>query len=130
MMKVALSLCFLLCCAAQLALPSGLAAQQAISTPGSGKALGPGFSWGSEGGIYRSASGQWVAREYPKVAKVKPASAAARAGVREGDVIVFVDGRDSRQLPVFRGLRPGSTIVLRIRRGDDEREIKYQLETK
>jgi hypothetical protein len=42
-------------------------------------------------------------------------------------VIVSVNGRDGRQSPLFRDLRPGSTIVMRVRRGDEEREIRFQV---
>ncbi|HLL45307.1 MAG TPA: PDZ domain-containing protein, partial [Longimicrobiaceae bacterium] len=101
--------------------------QQAVAVPASGKSGDPGFSHAWEAGLVRTQSG-WMARDYPRVTGVAQGSTAARAGVREGDVIVSVNGHDSRRPPLFRDLRPGSTVVLRIRRGGEEREIRYEIE--
>ncbi len=61
-----------------------------------------------------------------KVAEVRPDSPAAAAGVRAGDVLESLDGKELRipsDLPrVLAGLRPGTDATLRIRResGEDE----------
>lgn len=126
-MKVAMPLLtLLLACAAQPALAPALSAQQAVSAPASGKSIGPGFAHKWEAGLVRTQAG-WVGRDYPRVTSLVEGSTAARAGVRTGDVIVSVNGRDGRQSPLFRDLRPGSNIVMRVRRGDEEREIRFQV---
>lgn len=117
----------LFCVAPGLVAPQVAAAQEAISTPSTRNGPSVGFSYGAAGGVYRNRAGDWESREYPTVQRLQDGSPAARAGVRAGDVIISVDGRDSRRLPVFRGLQHGQVLVLRVRRGDAERVIRVQL---
>ncbi|HYW07181.1 MAG TPA: PDZ domain-containing protein [Longimicrobium sp.] len=64
-------------------------------------------------------------RNYPVVRRLTANSPAARAGVLLGDQIVSANGRDGRRPPLFEDVTPGSRVVLRIRRGGDEREIAF-----
>lgn len=73
---------------------------------------------GSEDGLIRMSS-------YPKVSGVGYCSPAHRAGIRLGDEIVGVDGRDGRMAPLF-GRRvnpPGTVHRFMIRRDDETIEI-------
>jgi S1-C subfamily serine protease len=58
-----------------------------------------------------------------RVAGVTPGSPAEKAGVREGDVLLQVDGKDVSDLAGFsgilRGLSPGQTVKAVLRRGSD-----------
>lgn len=65
------------------------------------------------------------------VASVVEGSAADDAGLRQGDVIVAIDGDEMRQvedvLALLRERLPGDRIELRIVRDDDERTIEVEL---
>jgi len=54
------------------------------------------------------------------------------AGIRRGDVILAIDGRPvtaSEELIVaIRAHEPGDTVVLRVRTGDDERDVRVRLD--
>jgi Do/DeqQ family serine protease len=65
------------------------------------------------------------------IAKVQPGSAADKAGIKEGDVVVSVDGK-----PVTRGAqlrnrvgmqRIGESVKLTVLRDDDEKDIKVTI---
>jgi hypothetical protein len=62
-----------------------------------------------------------------KVAEVTPGSPAEKAGVKEGDVLLKVDGQDVANLQGFstilRGLTPGQTVKVRLRRGGQEQTL-------
>lgn len=61
---------------------------------------------------------------YPTVGDICPGSAAEKAGLAVGDVVLEVSGKDFRKGGghLFRG-EPGEALVLRIRRDGVEREI-------
>ena len=102
------------------------AAQEAVTgTRTSTHGANVGFAYAWSGGFTVGRDGQMRKNSPPRVTQVVPGSASARAGIRVGDVIVSVNGRDSRAMPMFADLKPGDTVVLRIRRGDEEREISY-----
>jgi len=126
-MKLAIPFAALLVCAAQPLLPARAHAQQGVTAPAAANAVNPGFAHVFAGGIARTASG-WMARAYPTVSSVVEGSAAARAGLRVGDVIVSLNGRDARRPPLLAGVSRGTEVVLRVRRGDEERDIRYQVE--
>jgi S1-C subfamily serine protease len=126
-MKLAIAIGFAFVCAAQPLLPARAHAQQAVTSPGSGSAVNPGFTHVFQAGIARTASG-WMARDFPTVSAVVEGSAAARAGLKVGDVIVSVNGHDARRPPLFTGLRHGAAVVMRVRRGDEERDVRYEVE--
>lgn len=102
-------------------------AQQTIRTPGSASARDRWltFSYGWDGGITLGPDGRARMDTYPVVREVAADSLAARAGLRAGDVIVSVNGRDGKSPPLFNGIRPGQEVVLRVRRDDEEREITF-----
>ena len=65
---------------------------------------------------------------FPLVSCVVVGSSAGRAGLRPGDVILSVNGRDPRQQGAFAGRTPGSRWVLRTQRGYEEREISFVID--
>jgi S1-C subfamily serine protease len=83
-----------------------------------------GFSYGWDGNITIGPDGRPHVGSYPTVKTVTAGSPAERAGLRPGDVVISLNGRDGRE-PPFPRVDAGSTVVLRIRRGDDERELSY-----
>jgi serine protease Do len=62
-----------------------------------------------------------------KVAGVTPGSPAEKAGVKEGDLLLKVDGKDVANLQGFagilRGLTPGQTVKVVLSRGGQEQTI-------
>jgi putative serine protease PepD len=66
-----------------------------------------------------------------QVATVEPGSAAAEAGIREGDVITAVDDRpvtSSTELTAaIRSKAPGDEVTLTVRRGDDTTTVEATL---
>jgi S1-C subfamily serine protease len=62
---------------------------------------------------------------YPVIREVTEGSAAARAGLAVGDTLLTVNGRDARLPPFFPNRTAGVRYVLRVRRGDEERELTY-----
>lgn len=66
-------------------------------------------------------------REYthPTVLRLASGSTAEAAGLQVGDTIVSVDGRDTRQPPMFADDSPGVRHLMRIRRGGEEMELTF-----
>ena len=62
-----------------------------------------------------------------KVAGVTPGSPAEKAGVKEGDVLLKLDGKDVANLQGFsgilRGLTPGQTVKVVLSRGGQEQTL-------
>ena len=69
-----------------------------------------------------------------RVAKVEPASGAAKAGVRVGDVITAVDGTPTATAPALRAAiashKPGETVTLTIRRNGAKTTLHATLGTR
>ncbi|MEK8228392.1 PDZ domain-containing protein [Oerskovia sp. M15] len=57
---------------------------------------------------------------------------AAAAGIQPGDVILAIDGRPVSQsdelIVAIRAKAPGDTVTLRVRTGDDERDVRVVLD--
>ncbi len=69
--------------------------------------------------------------DYYTVARVRPGTGAARAGIRAGDVILALNGMDAREFRNWVGLvtqEPGTGYALRIRRGATVRDIAAVLD--
>jgi S1-C subfamily serine protease len=68
-----------------------------------------------------------------QVTEVKPEGPASRAGVKEGDVIVKIDGTDLKEadtselVKLVGGMRPGTVIAVDVRRGKDPLTLKIKL---
>lgn len=62
---------------------------------------------------------------YPDVRTVVSGSAADAAGLKVGDVIVAVDGRDMRYEDFFPVTVAGTRYVMLVRRGEEELELVY-----
>jgi S1-C subfamily serine protease len=78
-------------------------------------------------GVEYAATGSGAAT----IKNVMPGSGAAEAGLRAGDVIVAVDGTDVRDSATVKRIiektKPGDVLALRIRRGDEERDVSVGL---
>lgn len=65
-------------------------------------------------------------------APITPRGPADRAGVRRGDVIVAIDGRPVTEpdelIVAIRAKTPGDTVVLRVRTGSEERDVRVVLD--
>ena len=86
-----------------------------------------GFTYGG-GRVVVDARGNPQPLDHPTIRSVTPSSPAALAGLAVGDTIVSVNGRDSRERPLFPDRRHGARYILRIRRADEEREVGFRLE--
>lgn len=68
-----------------------------------------------------------------QVTDVKPDGPAAKAGVKEGDVIQKIDAADLRDaettelVKLVGGMRPGTVIAVDVRRGKDTLTLKIKL---
>jgi membrane-associated protease RseP (regulator of RpoE activity) len=67
-----------------------------------------------------------------RITGVRPGSPAARAGLRPGDLLLSLDGRDpGRGLgPILRALEPGDTVALVVLRDGRERTIRLRAGTR
>lgn len=83
-------------------------------------------------GQYTGEGVQVSAEPQGGTAPVTDGGPADRAGIRPGDVILAIDGRpvtDSDELIVsIRARTPGDTVVLRVRTGEDERDVRVVLD--
>ncbi|MFL5386325.1 MAG: PDZ domain-containing protein [Longimicrobiaceae bacterium] len=71
--------------------------------------------------------GSYRVVNFPRVVRVDSGSVSARAGFRLGDVLLSVNGRDVREPRPFR-LQPGEVRwVVRIRRGEEEKELVMEV---
>ncbi|HEX8275873.1 MAG TPA: M56 family metallopeptidase [Longimicrobiaceae bacterium] len=69
--------------------------------------------------------------DYPRVAELKPGGGAWKAGVRNGDEVLAMNGLDARELRSLQALtaqQPGTRYTLRIRRNGVVREFTAELD--
>jgi serine protease Do len=66
-----------------------------------------------------------------KISQVTPDSGASRAGLKEGDVVLLVDGKAVKDVPEVQAAigahKPNEEVKLKIKRGSDEKEITAKL---
>jgi len=64
-------------------------------------------------------------RPWPAISEVETCSPAEMAGIRDGDLLISINGEDARQRPIPWGERskPGTKKVLEIRRDGDSMRI-------
>jgi C-terminal processing protease CtpA/Prc len=93
-----------------------------VNPAASGVARTFGFAWGMETQRQPDRSLRFG---HPYVTVVVAGTNAARAGLAVGDTIMTVNGRDTRQPPLFPVRRAGTEYVLLVRRGGEERELTY-----
>lgn len=80
----------------------------------------------SGGTLEIGADGHYRLAEYPVVIRVDSGSVSARAGFALGDVLLTVNGRDSRNPRPFRTQRGELHWVVRVRRGTEEKDLTME----
>lgn len=65
--------------------------------------------------------------DYPVVVHVFQNSPALAAGLREGDVILKVNGRDGCEATAYHAHAPGTRYTLVVQRGREQKEISFVL---
>lgn len=85
-------------------------------------AASPPPSWGFAFGMR---AGPRLEYTHPYVTEVVKGSTAEEAGLAVGDTILSVDGRDTRQPPMFPDESPGVRHLMRIRRAGEEMELTF-----
>jgi membrane-associated protease RseP (regulator of RpoE activity) len=78
----------------------------------------------SQGGVRLSL------RRYPEIETVEPGSPAEKAGIRRGDVLMEMDGRDLSDASFSMSdlLRPGARFPIRVKRGVETRTLNITIE--
>ena len=114
-----------LACAVAL-LASFEAAAQVVTVPALPKKGYIGMSYGVAGGLIPETDSTAArAVTYPVVSGVEECSPIALAGVKVGDVLTAVNGRDARILPLFgkHGTASGRVHVLTVQRGEESLQV-------
>jgi len=66
-----------------------------------------------------------------KIEEIAPKSPAEKAGLKAGDIIVGVNGRDLRDtlsfMPLLKTLKIGDVVAFKARRGEEYREFKVTM---
>jgi S1-C subfamily serine protease len=107
-----------------LALPGAACAQSGSSAEAPGRAS-LGFAYSSN--LIDDAAGAMKWADYPVVRHVYGGSPAARAGLRVGDQILRINGRDGTEPKAYHNPRIGERCTLVVQRGTQEVEISYVL---
>jgi hypothetical protein len=89
----------------------------------------PPLRTGPEGAVIGAALGE--ANDGMLITNVIPGGPAARAGAKEGDVIIGLNGREVRDyyafVPMINEMEPGDEVTVKIRRGDKYLEMAMTL---
>lgn len=80
-----------------------------------------GFRYGGQ--VTQAGDGVTRWAGYPVIVSVTKDSQAEKLGLRVGDVILSVNGRDGRESKLFPGDEPGISYEVRIRRGEEIHEF-------
>lgn len=70
------------------------------------------------------------AERYGTVRDLDTGSSAWRAGLREGDLVLTINGMDARRLAAMKMImqeKPGTPYILRVRRGSEELEVRAEV---
>ena len=91
-----------------------------------------GIYYSADASAYRDDDGRLVMRfvDYPEIESVDPGSPADKAGVRGGDRILAMSGRDLRdaQIDFTPLLKPGTRIPFKVRRGMETKVLTVTVE--
>ncbi len=112
------------CIALALASSGAACAQSGARAEAPGRAS-LGFAYSSN--LIDDASGALKWADYPVVRHVYSGSAAAQAGLRVGDQILRINGRDGTEPKAYHNPRIGERCTLVLQRGTQEVEISYVL---
>lgn len=80
----------------------------------------------SGGALEVRPDGRMGLAEFPVVTRVDSGSVSWRGGLRVGDVLLAVNGRDARDARPFRRMRGESAWRVRVRRAEQEQEITIE----
>lgn len=89
-----------------------------------------GVTFSSDRTVGRDGRVTFTVEDYPKILSVQEDSPAEQAGVRSGDVLLALDGRDLvRQgpIPLTDILQPGRTVKLSVMRGGKKKELPLRV---
>lgn len=69
-------------------------------------------------------------RRYPEIESIEPGSPAEKAGIRRGDVLLTLGGRDlsDAELSLTELLKPGTRLAVRLKRGVETRNLNVLIE--
>lgn len=91
-----------------------------------------GIAYSVDASATREDDGRVIMRfiDYPSIESVEPGSPADRAGIRGGDRILSMSGRDLKdaEIELTPMLKPGSHIPFKIQRGGETRQIEVVVE--
>lgn len=99
--------------------------QKRISIPAKPGVSSLGFNYGGPVELTGDGRARWV--DYPTIIEVFADSEAERLGIRAGDVILAVNGKDARNPHLLDDRKPGTRYVLRLQRGKEEREVTVSI---
>lgn len=83
-----------------------------------------GLSWRKDGPLNPSADGRIRAELHPRVTAITPCSPAHLAGLEVGDILLRVDGRDTREGAPFPHAAPGTRYTIEFRRDGETRKVE------